>query len=84
MRLTAMTILGVISLSFSAHADDFGPRFDDTTPPGLADYTVEETPDIAMDDMAKDLQDIMPAAGEEEPENNVQTDKEKEPAQAEE
>ncbi len=73
MRFTAIAILGVMAFGITAHADDFGPRFSETTPPGLADYTVEETPDIAMDDLAKDLQDIMPAAGEKEakPEDNA-------------
>lgn len=45
-------------------ADEFGSRFNDQTPPGLADYTVEETPDIAMDKLVENLQNIKPAAGE--------------------
>ncbi|MGH1403961.1 MAG: hypothetical protein ACRBDL_06935 [Alphaproteobacteria bacterium] len=47
-------------------ADEYGDRFYNQTPKGLADYTVEEDsmPNIAMDDMAADLQEIMPAAGD--------------------
>ncbi len=52
---------------FTVSADEFGERFSNKAPSGLGDYTAEETefPDIAMDDMAEALQDIMPAAGEE-------------------
>ena len=51
---------------FSASADEFGERFSNKAPSGLGDYTAEETefPDIAMDEMAAELQNIMPAAGE--------------------
>ncbi len=84
MRKTALTFLGVIGLGGTVLADDFGPRFAETTPPGLAEYTVEETADIAMDEAAKDLQDIMPAAGEEQitPQGNAnKNDKEENQAQ---
>lgn len=79
MRAIALVITGVVGLSLSAHADGFGPRFYNQTPPGLADYTVEETPDIAMDDLAKELNEIMPATGEEQskPEDNVKTKNQK-------
>lgn len=63
--LLAFTLcVGVSTHSF---ADEFGDRFYNQAPAGLGDYTAEshEIPDIAMDDVAKDLQDIMPAAGEE-------------------
>ncbi len=52
--------------SGSVMADDFGDRFYNQAPAGLGDFTAEthEIPDIAMDDVAKDLQEIMPAAGE--------------------
>ncbi len=51
-----------------AFADEFGDRFYNQAPSGLGDYTApeDEFPDIAMDDIARSLQDIMPAAGEEE------------------
>lgn len=51
---------------FAASADEFGERFSNKAPSGLGDYTAEETefPDIAMDEMAEELQNIMPAAGE--------------------
>ncbi len=57
-----------IALPNIALADDFGARFYNQAPKGLGDYTAPESeiPDIAMDDMAEDLQNIMPAAGEEE------------------
>lgn len=52
-----------------AFADEFGERFYNQAPSGLGDYTAaaeeEEFPDIAMDDIAKSLQDIMPASGDE-------------------
>tara|TARA_R110002072_G_scaffold64825_5_gene160926 strand:- start:559 stop:819 length:261 start_codon:yes stop_codon:yes gene_type:complete len=50
-----------------AMADEFGERFYNQAPQALGDYTMaaSEIPDIAMDDMAQDLQNIMPAAGEE-------------------
>ncbi len=48
-------------------AHDFGESFYNETPLGLAEYSVDdaETQDIAMDDIAKELGNIMPAAGEE-------------------
>lgn len=69
MHLIFALLLSVL-LGFApitATADDFGPRFDNKAPKGLGDYTApeHEISDVAMDDVAKDLQDIMPAAGEE-------------------
>ena len=51
----------------TANADDFGARFGNQAPKGLGDYTAQdyEISDVAMDEAAKDLQDIMPASGEE-------------------
>ncbi len=48
--------------------DEFGARFYNKAPAGLGDYTApeDEFPDIAMDDIANSLQNIMPAAGDEE------------------
>ena len=66
MILSAMVIIGL--MPHSASADEFGDRFYNQAPSGLGDFTAEvvEMPDIAMDDIAAELQDIMPAAGEEE------------------
>ena len=52
-----------------ALADEFGDRFYNQAPQGLGEYTMEEEIEIqfiSMDDIAKNLQDIMPAAGDEE------------------
>jgi hypothetical protein len=64
--LSAVTIM-FFCFSEKASADEYGERFYNNTPAGMAEYTVppHETQDIAMDDMATDLQDIKPAAGEE-------------------
>ena len=63
--LSTATVL-LFCFSQNASADEYGERFYNNTPAGMAEYTVPsyETPDIAMDDVAADLQDIMPAAGE--------------------
>ena len=74
MRVLALLSLFVFSgfLPNSAAAeafnDGFGDRFYSKAPAGLGDYTAEitEIPDIAMDEMAEDLQKIMPAAGDSE------------------
>ncbi len=80
MRIIALSLLtSVIGMSIPAYADEFGPRFYNKTPAGLADYTIEETPDIAMDEMAEDLQDIMPAAGESQKEEKPEENASKEP-----
>ena len=49
-------------------ADEFGERFYNQTPKGMADYTVPQDADIAMDDAAQQMQEIMPASGDEEEE----------------
>ena len=53
--------------SITSHADEYGERFYNQTPKGMADFTANphEIPDIAMDEIADSLQDIMPAAGDE-------------------
>ncbi len=72
--LSIATIL-VICFSQYASADEYGARFYNNTPAGMAEFTLpSETVDIAMDDVnssdnmdniASNLQNIMPAAGEE-------------------
>lgn len=67
-------VLGTVILMFSpfaVQADEFGERFYSQAPAGLGDFTASptQTQDIAKDDTtAQELQEIMPAAGEEEPE----------------
>ncbi len=72
MRFILLT--GLICFMFApvaAHAsdvmDEFGPRFHGEAPAGLGEFDApsQEFPDIAMDDAAQDMQDIMPAAGDE-------------------
>ncbi len=56
--------------SLPSYADDFGERFYNQTPRGMADHTIEDSiPSIAMDDMAADLQNIIPAAGDDDGNN---------------
>lgn len=45
----------------------FGAPFYNQTPAGMAEYTMDDAADqdIAMDDAAADLQNIIPAAGDE-------------------
>ncbi|MDH5722892.1 MAG: hypothetical protein OEY94_06190 [Alphaproteobacteria bacterium] len=66
--LTLLIGFFVITSQGVIAADEFGSRFTGETPAGMAEgtYEPEETPAVAMDDPAEDLQDIMPAAGEEE------------------
>ena len=66
--ITIYMIAMFMVLPHVASANEFGDMFYNQTPAGMADYTAPETEssDIAMDEMAKDMQDIMPAAGEEE------------------
>jgi len=66
--ITIYMIAMFMVLPHVALANEFGDMFYNQTPAGMADYTAPETEssDIAMDEMAKDMQDIMPAAGEEE------------------
>ncbi len=78
--------LGAVSASSQAKANDFGPMFHDQTPPGLAEITVEDenAPELLAktDDETKSqeaaaepdgaqLNDIMPAAGDEENEEGA-------------
>lgn len=63
--LSVFTIIAF--MPYVAFADEFGERFYSETPSGLGEYNVTsvEIQDIAMDEVAEDLQDVMPAAGEE-------------------
>ncbi|PCJ97029.1 MAG: hypothetical protein COA45_10435 [Zetaproteobacteria bacterium] len=74
MILAAVTMIGFVPNSVSA--DEFGDRFYNQAPQGLGDYTAEdvEVLDIAMDDIAESLQDIMPAAGDEELTSDLDTE----------
>ena len=69
MKRIVFSFLLVLSLSSPALADEFGDRFYNQTPAGLGDYTMPEEgiPMVSIDDIAQDLQDVMPAAGEEAP-----------------
>ena len=76
MRLLAILVVMTVFYAFSAsvRADEFGARFYAQAPRGLGDYTAPEVAvqNVASDDkVAEDLQNIMPAAGEEEPENKL-------------
>jgi len=79
-------ILGAVSASPQANANDFGPMFQDQTPPGLAESTVEDegTPELLAQTEGEtqnqgmvskpdgtELNDIMPAAGSEENEEDA-------------
>lgn len=74
MHFAFFAVMAVIVGGFAgvALADEFGERFYNHAPEALGDFTSTHTemPEIAKDDamdsLAKDLQDIMPAAGEEE------------------
>lgn len=69
MRLLIFSIAVLGFVPVSAQAEDaYGERFANTTPPGLKEHTAPELPQIAMDEIARDLQDVMPAAGEAEDE----------------
>lgn len=67
----AIIALVVGGISGVALADEFGERFYNKAPEALGDFTAKdsEIPDVAqsdsLDDVAKDLQNIMPASGEE-------------------
>ncbi len=62
--LSIFTIIAFVP--FMAFADTFGERFNADTPNGLGEYMMDdvEIQNIAMDEVAEDLQDIMPASGE--------------------
>ncbi len=72
MRLYVTVFTLIFSLTGApisyAYDDGFGDRFYNNAPSGLGDHNAEEEPsqDIAMDDLAESLQDIQPAAGDEE------------------
>ena len=73
-KIVTLLLLGIIFIAQDVRADDgFGEMFYNQTPKGMADHTVseEETSDIAMDDAAQDMRDIMPAAGEEEADDSA-------------
>ncbi len=66
---TIFTILVIIPAAQSSQADEFGDRFYNKTPAGMADYTVDDNKstdiaDISMDDAAQQVQNIAPAAGD--------------------
>lgn len=66
VALAAMAVFCVCSTH--AQADEFGARFYGKTPAGMADYTAPDvsTEAIALDDKAAaELQEIAPAAGNE-------------------
>jgi len=76
MRFTFLLLLSLLAsfTTTASLADEFGDRFYNEPPKGLGDFTADshEIPDIAMDDAAQDVQDIMPAAGDEDaPETEV-------------
>ena len=71
MRNALFIIIGLFCVNASTAAmafdDGFGDRFYNQAPQALGDYTAEETEiqDVAMDDIANDLQSIQPASGDE-------------------
>lgn len=62
-----LSVLSVTATASNAFDDGFGDRFYNQAPQALGEYTTEdsEVPDIAMDDFARELQEIQPASGEE-------------------
>ncbi len=71
MRYLILALLMGFAIAAAQDAladEEFGKRFADETPAGMAEgtYEPEESPAIAMDEQAIRLQDIIPAAGEEE------------------
>lgn len=70
-RILVISAVMLMFMPLIAHADEFGERFYGEAPAGLGDFTAPatQTQDIAQDETtAEELQEIMPAAGEEEPE----------------
>ena len=66
--LFILAVLFFVSfVSYAAYADEFGDRFHTQTPQGLGDFSVEdgEVSDVAMEDISENLDNIMPASGEE-------------------
>ncbi len=78
--LPAATLM-LCTFSYSANADEYGERFYNQTPVGMADYTVPEQQMIAMDDVATQMQDIMPAAGEERTEGSEEAANQENPSE---
>ena len=69
MRFITIYMIAIfVCMAQVSSANEFGDMFYNQTPAGMADYTAPETEysDIAMDEMAKDMKDILPAAGDEE------------------
>ena len=72
MRKFIYTIVAMMAIgtTFPAQAfdDGFGDRFYNQSPAAFGEHTDEghEVQDIAMDDIAIELQNIKPAAGDEE------------------
>ena len=66
--ILSLIALGTLVPHGAAYADEFGERFYGQTPQGLGDFAAEEAEisDIATEDISEDLDNIMPAAGEEE------------------
>lgn len=63
--VTALAFISLLPLQARA-ADEFGNRFYGHAPAALGDYTAKPAQDIAQDEeLAKELQNIMPAAGDE-------------------
>lgn len=64
--VTVVITLTHFASSAMAFDDGFGDRFYNQGHAALGDYQSESEfiPEVAMDDLAQDLQDIMPAAGE--------------------
>lgn len=74
MRVGLVFSMMVVALSLpvAGLADDFGSRFLAQAPAALGEYTASDDVLIAQDDdIAQELQDIAPAAGEEEPVSEV-------------
>tara|TARA_B100001989_G_scaffold252100_1_gene233114 strand:- start:4578 stop:4856 length:279 start_codon:yes stop_codon:yes gene_type:complete len=72
--LTAFLVIGLLTAHNALAADEFGENFTGETPAGLAEgnYAPEKSQAIAMDEEAVRLQDIIPAAGDEEEEAPVE------------
>lgn len=69
-----VTLILAVSAAGASHADEFGERFYAKAPAALGDFTAQpvEIDAVAQEEQtAKDLQNIMPAAGEEENDENA-------------
>ncbi|MGH1456488.1 MAG: hypothetical protein ACRBDI_06885 [Alphaproteobacteria bacterium] len=74
IAILTIFLVGTFSITAHAYDDGFGDRFYNSSPSALGEYTAEEetSQDIAMDEAAEGLQDIQPAAGTEEPDNEIE------------